>query len=80
MMEIVLLVSFVFGGTIVLDFIWTRCVSAIAHESPIVAANWGAATTVLTAVITISYVNNHWLLVPAAAGAWLGVYFSKRFK
>jgi hypothetical protein len=70
----------IFFGMSLLDFIWAKCVSSVANGSAIAAANWGFITSFLTGIITIIYVAEPMLLLPAAAGAWVGVYLAKRIK
>lgn len=71
---------FVFFSSILLDFLWAKAIEAIGEGNPIRAATWGSITTLLLSTITISYVDNHWLLVPLLIGGWIGVYTSVKFR
>lgn len=60
------------------DFVWARYITAIAEARKLHASAWAVALLVLSGVATIAYVNNHWMLIPAAAGAFVGTWFSIR--
>lgn len=67
----------VFFGAVLLDYVWGKAVSAIAHSSALKAASWSAACAVIGGFITIIYVANPWMLIPAGVGAFVGVFISK---
>lgn len=67
----------IFFGALILDYVWGKTVLAMAHSSAFSAASWGCICTMLTGLLTISYVSNPWLLIPAGIGAFIGVYISK---
>lgn len=66
----------VFVCMIVLDFAWGRYVLAM-HLTAVKAANWSVVLSTLSGIMSIAFVHDPWLLIPGAAGAWIGTYLSK---
>lgn len=62
----------VFAIMFVLDIVWARYTAALVAKRIGSASSYAAFIAVLSGVSTISYVNDHWLLVPAAFGAFAG--------
>lgn len=58
------------------DFVWAKYIKAIADHRRPSASSWAVLLMVLSGVATITYVNNHWMLIPAALGAFAGTWFS----
>ena len=63
-------------ATCVSDFIWAQYISTIASKDALAAATWGSVVIILGAYVTISYVGDRRLIVPAAIGAFIGTYFA----
>lgn len=62
----------VFTCLFALDFVWARYVAKIGEGNATSAGVYAAAIIVLAGIAQISYVAEHWLLIPAAAGAFAG--------
>jgi hypothetical protein len=72
---IVLAVS-VLMATIALDVCWAKYTLSMTGKRPLASANWSAAIVALGAFTTVSYVEHHWIAIPALIGAWIGTYFT----
>jgi hypothetical protein len=72
----------VFAATVAVDYAWSAYMMAAAERKPHKAAFWSVAIVLLGAFSFLSYVENRWLLIPAAAGGyfgtWLAVWREKR--
>lgn len=66
----------VFAALFALDFVWSRYTRALNVSSAVIAANYAVAIILLGGFSIVSYTTNHWLLIPAAAGAWAGTWGS----
>jgi hypothetical protein len=69
---------FVFVATLALDFLWARYILAITKRAPVVAALWSAGIIAISSTTTIVYVSNHWTILAAIVGAFIGTYLSVR--
>ena len=58
------------------DFIWAKYISSIAERRALIAASWGSVVIALGAFITLSYVDDKRMIIPACIGAFLGTYFA----
>lgn len=67
-----------FLGMLAADYLWARYTIHIAFTRPVRAANFAAAVFVVLGFVTVLYVNDYWMLIPAAAGAWCGTYIGTR--
>lgn len=69
---------FVFTATVIADVIWAEWSKAVAAKRPAASGLYAMGIIVCGAFVTIEYVHDHILLVPAAAGAFLGTWWSVR--
>lgn len=67
---------FVFTATVIADVIWAEWARAVSLRRADLAAVYAAGIIVCGAFVTIEYVHDHWLLLPAAAGAFVGTWWS----
>lgn len=63
-----------FLAMFVMDFVWAKYTTAIAEKRAMPAASWAILITLLSGYVITSYVNDPWMLAPAAAGAFAGTY------
>ena len=70
--------ALVFLSAALLDVVWTMTVRTVADKRPLAAGLWSAATILLGAFATISFVGNPWCVVPAACGGFVGTYLTVR--
>lgn len=68
----------VFFAYVALDFCWSKYTKMVGQDRALAAANWAVALLLIGAFGLLGYVQNHWLLVPAALGSWIGTYCSLR--
>ena len=60
----------------IVDFIWARYIAHTAKNNAIKASCYAAILTLMGSVVTIAYVDNHYMIIPAALGALVGTYLS----
>lgn len=66
----------VFTATVIADFIWARWSAECAAKRASSAAVYGGLIIVCSGFVTVEYVNDHWLLIPAVLGAGVGTYIA----
>jgi hypothetical protein len=54
------------------DVCWTKYMAAAGAGQRWLAGMWGAALYMIGAVAVVQYTTDHWLLIPAATGAFVG--------
>jgi hypothetical protein len=64
--------ALIFLVTFALDVVWARYTVALVARRIGPASMYAAGITALSGVCAISYVENHWMLLPAVAGAAVG--------
>lgn len=75
-MEAVLSFIGVFLASLAVNVLWVMCVQKVQARKPFSAAMCGELTYVLTAFITVKYVNDVVFLVPAILGGFVGTYLT----
>jgi hypothetical protein len=66
----------VFAALAALDFVWARYTLAITDKRASAASIYAAVILALGAFSVISYTTDHWLLIPACTGAFVGTYLA----
>ncbi len=66
--------ALVFLAYVGLDFVFARYTKATAQDKPMAASVWATSILLFTGYVTISYTQDPWMLVPSAAGAFVGTY------
>ena len=67
---------FVFILVALVNFLWAKYIKYIAKENAIQAATYGTALSLFGNLLTIVYISDHWMLIPAAIATFIGTYFS----
>ncbi len=62
-----------------MDFCWVFYVRRVKDGDPLKSALWAVALFLTAAVGTISYVTNHWLLIPGALGGFIATYIGVKW-
>ena len=66
------------------DIFYTYYLKSVADGKALIAAFWSVVVTVIGAFVVINYTTNHYVLIPAALGAFCGtfagIHFKKRMK
>jgi hypothetical protein len=63
----------------VLDFLWAIYIKKVAQSKPIGASVTTVFIYGIGGLVTISYVNDHWLLLSATIGATIATYLTTRY-
>jgi len=58
------------------DYVWAVYIKSAASGKPYMAAISSAVIFLSGGMITLSYIDDGWMLLPATAGAALGTYFA----
>lgn len=69
-----------FAAMAALDFVWGNYTRNVADGRRVPSALWAAGIVFFNATVTLAYVGDHWTILPAAAGAFVGTYFSVKPK
>ena len=69
-----------FSSIFLLDIVYTYYLRCVANDNVLGASFWSVACYILGSVAVISYTTNHWLIVPALAGAFCGTYAGMKLK
>jgi hypothetical protein len=66
----------IFLSTLAADFAWTKYNMHSAAKHAHRAAAWSATIILFGAINVMSYTANHWLVIPALLGAYVGTYLA----
>jgi hypothetical protein len=69
-------VLFAFGSMIALDFVWAKYNIACAEKHAWQSACYAVGITLLAALMVLIYVSNPWMVIPQAAGSFVGTYIA----
>lgn len=67
-----------FVSVLVINILYTRYLKAVQKNLPFVASSWSASITIISGIVAINYINNHWLLIPSCLGSFAGTYISMK--
>lgn len=70
---------FIFVLVALVNFLWAKYINHIAKENPIKAASYGTAISLVGNLVTIVYISDHRMVIPAALATFVGTYFSVKF-
>jgi uncharacterized membrane protein YfcA len=62
------------------DVFYTYYLQAVQNNEAMKASIWGVVVFFVAAIAVVNYTTNHWLLVPACLGAFLGTYVGIRIR
>lgn len=68
-----------FSAMFLTDLCWAAYIASVKTNSAIAASWWAVALFLLGAVAVLGYTRDRWLLIPAAAGAFLGTWVGVAF-
>lgn len=69
-----------FLALVILDFLWGRYIQSVNGTTPFMAGFWALLIFSVGGMVTLAYVNNKWLLIPASLGAFIGTFISVKWK
>lgn len=67
--------ALVFLAAFLTDVCWARYVCAASDRSRWVCSSWAVGIYTCNALAVVEYTQNHWMLVPAIAGSFVGTAF-----
>jgi flagellar motor component MotA len=68
-----------FGAMVTLDLVWAAYTLKVQDKKPALAGMYASAIMIINAVVTLSYINDPWMLLPVMAGAFVGTYVGVRY-
>lgn len=66
----------IFAVNAILDVVWAKYTLAVTARRPVLSGFWASGIVTVGAISIILYTANFWLIIPAAAGAFVGTYFT----
>jgi len=75
-MEFVLKFAGVFIMATILDYAWSAYVQSVQIRGRFIASLWATMLMVLSGFVTVSFVKEPLLLIPAGLGAFFGTWIS----
>lgn len=69
-----LTVLIVFSAMFALDFVWVKYTHATQEHKALQAAIYAGVILMFNGTVVIGYTMDHWMLIPAIAGAVGGTY------
>ena len=69
-----------FFSIFLLDIVYTYYLRCVADNNVLGASFWSVACYILGSAAVISYTTNHWLVIPAIAGAFCGTFAGMKIK
>lgn len=70
----------IFTINVALDVVYAKYTIATTARRPVEAGLWATAIILVGAASIVLYTNNYWLVIPAAAGAFVGTYYTVKPK
>ena len=64
----------VFFGLVIIDILYAIYTKQVQKDNPLWSSSLATIIFVVNAIVVISFVDNHWLLIPAGLGAFVGTY------
>lgn len=66
----------IFFSVALVDVFWTRYFQSVAEKHAVKSGLYSSLIILIGAFSTMSYVEDHMLVIPAALGAFVGTYFT----
>ena len=73
-------IAITFASMVVLDYIWAHYTIYLLKNKPWGAGVSAALIMIANALVTILYVDDHWMILPTAAGAFVGTFAVLKWK
>ena len=67
-----------FASMAALDWVFAYYTKNVIKKNAALAGLYASAIVVTNAIVTISYVTDHWMVVPAVLGAFAGTWVAVR--
>lgn len=62
------------------DVFYTYYLRSVQHDEVIKASVWAVVVFFIAAIAVVNYTTNHWLLIPACAGAFCGTFVGMKIR
>lgn len=69
----------VFFISAAVDAVWAKYIATAASGRAFAAAIWSSLIVGCGSFVTIEYVQNKWMIVPAVIGGFVGTYLMMKF-
>ena len=69
-----------FFGMVALDFVWARYTITLIKKHNAISGGYAATIMLLNGIVVVTYVHNPWMILPAAAGAFIGTYLGGKLE
>jgi hypothetical protein len=69
-----------FLAIFLLDIVYTYYLRCVQYNQAVQAGGWSVACYILGSVAVINYTTDHWLIIPAMAGAFCGTYVGMKIR
>jgi uncharacterized membrane protein YfcA len=73
-------VPLAFFGMVALDFVWARYTLNLVKKYHATSGGYAATIMLLNGVVTLTYVHDPWMILPAAVGAFVGTYLGGKLE
>jgi hypothetical protein len=70
----------VFVLMLVTDVVWTVYIRRVGQGHALQSAVMATALLAMGGFVVVSYTENHWMLIPACLGSFVGTYFTVRWE
>jgi len=70
----------VFALVAFLDFMWAQYIKHTAKANALKSASYSMTVYLLGCLVTITYVEDHKMMIPCALGAFAGTYISAKLE
>jgi len=70
----------VFFALFFTDVFYTYYLKAVQDNQAIRASLWGVVVFFVAAIAVVNYTTNHWLMIPACLGAFLGTFVGMKLR
>jgi hypothetical protein len=67
---------FIFVAMAISDFLWAQYIIATTNQRSLKASIWSASIALVNGAVILTYVKSPWLILVAAAGAFVGTFLS----
>jgi hypothetical protein len=62
------------------DVFYTYYLRAVNNNEVLKSSLWAVVVFVIAAIAVVNYTTNHWLLIPAALGAFCGTFVGMKIR
>ena len=69
----------IFTLVTLLDFLWAQYIKHTANADALKSSLYATLISLMGSAVTISYIDDRRMIVPAALGAFAGTYLSARY-